>query len=64
MDYAKSVDVPCIKCDTLKKAMDKIQSNLKDKDVVLLSPASASWDQYKRFEDRGQEFKDLVNNLK
>ena len=44
--------------------MDKIQGNLMDKDVVLLSPASASWDQYKRFEDRGQEFKDLVNNLK
>ena len=29
-------------------------------DVVLLSPASASWDQYKECEVRGDEFKDLV----
>ena len=29
-------------------------------DVVLLSPACASWDQYDRFEDRGDEFKNLV----
>ena len=33
-------------------------------DVVLLSPACASWDQYKCFEDRGTEFKTIVNNLK
>ena len=33
-------------------------------DVVLLSPASASWDQYKECEVRGDEFCELVNNLK
>jgi UDP-N-acetylmuramoylalanine--D-glutamate ligase len=32
-------------------------------DTILLSPASASWDQYKKFEDRGDEFKELVNKL-
>ena len=31
-------------------------------DVVLLSPASASFDLYKNFEDRGHQFKDCVNN--
>ena len=31
--------------------------------VVLLSPASASFDLYKNFEDRGHQFKDCVNNL-
>ena len=36
---------------------------MKANDVVLLSPASASWDQYNRCEERGKEFKDLVNNL-
>ena len=32
-------------------------------DVVLLSPACASWDQYKCFEDRGTEYKKIVNGL-
>ncbi len=39
--------------------------NIKDYDVeiVLLSPAAASWDQYKKFEERGEEFKNIVNSL-
>jgi len=32
-------------------------------EVVLLSPACASWDMYESFEHRGKEFKKLVNNL-
>ena len=32
-------------------------------DTILLSPACASWDQYKNFEDRGNEFKKIVRNL-
>ena len=36
----------------------------KEGDVVLLSPASASWDQYKQCEDRGDEFKNYVLNSK
>ena len=31
--------------------------------VVLLSPACASFDQYKNFEDRGNHFKNLCKNL-
>jgi hypothetical protein len=32
-------------------------------DIVLMSPASASFDMYRNFEVRGRHFKDLVNAL-
>ena len=33
-------------------------------DVVSLSPASASFDMYKDFEDRGRHYKSIVTELK
>ena len=33
-------------------------------DTVLLSPACASWDMYKKFEDRGDDFRNCVTALK
>ena len=32
-------------------------------DTILFSPACASWDQYKNFEERGDDFKKIVSDL-
>ena len=47
----------------LPDAFTKIKEIAESGDVVLLSPASASWDQYKECEIRGAEFKKLVQDL-
>lgn len=47
----------------LKDGFDKAASIAKPGDVVLLSPGSASWDQYKECEVRGAEFKQKVYDL-
>jgi len=49
--------------NTLEEAVKTCYQMAEKGDVVLLSPACASWDQYKCFEDRGNEFKNIVNNL-
>ena len=60
----ESLNIKTIVVDNLKEAINEAYKNAVSHDVILLSPASASWDQYKCFEDRGTEFKEIVNNLK
>ena len=48
----------------MKEAVQLSHKLAKDGEVVLLSPACASWDMYKSFEVRGNDFKENVNNLK
>ena len=48
----------------LKDGFKDIKNIMENGDIVLLSPASASWDQYPECEVRGSEFKDLVKDLK
>jgi len=61
-DFANNNNVKCFSFFNLKMAMEEVKKNVIEGDIVLLSPASASWDQYKKFEDRGEEFKDIVLN--
>lgn len=50
-------------CDTLQEAIDVAKKSAKRGDVVLFSPASASFDMFKDFADRGRKFKKMVNDL-
>ena len=56
VDY---IDAESIK-DATRKAFDEAQAG----DIVLLSPANASWDMYPNFEVRGDEFIKTVEELK
>ncbi|HHT47089.1 MAG TPA: UDP-N-acetylmuramoyl-L-alanine--D-glutamate ligase [Firmicutes bacterium] len=48
----------------IKEAVLKAFSSASSGDTVLLSPACASWDMFKNFEQRGEEFKSAVSLLK
>ena len=63
-EYGDSVGIKTISFEKLVDAMNYINSVVEDGDTVLLSPASASWDQYKQCEDRGDEFRDIVKSFK
>ncbi len=52
-----------IKVETLKEAVEKCYENAEPGDAVLLSPACASWGMFKNYEERGDMFKEFVNNL-
>jgi UDP-N-acetylmuramoylalanine--D-glutamate ligase len=53
-------EVPHTMCGSLLMAVTKAAAMADDGDVVLLSPACASWDQFKSFEHRGEVFRQLV----
>ncbi|AWV46046.1 UDP-N-acetylmuramoyl-L-alanine--D-glutamate ligase [Hafnia alvei] len=49
--------------ETMEQAMRMIAAKVKTGDMVLLSPACASLDQFKNFEQRGDEFSRLAKEL-
>ena len=63
-EAAKLAGVPVIEVvNTLEEATKKAYAISKEDDIILLSPACASWDQFKNFEIRGDEFIRVVENL-
>ena len=48
---------------TLEQAITDAYEDAERGEVVLLSPACASYDQFRDFEDRGERFRELVAGL-
>lgn len=68
--HLKNVGIPFTKSHTLDVAVLEAHTMAQSErgqpggaGTVLLSPASASWDQFRNFEHRGEVFTDLVNAL-
>lgn len=63
LNEEKNIKVEIILVNSLKEAVCKAKEIAAKGDIVTLSPACASFDLYPNFEARGNEFKDLINNL-
>lgn len=62
-DFGDSLGIPTYLCNYIDKATKKAYEISEKGDVILLSPGSASWDQFKQCEDRGALFKEIANNF-
>ena len=52
-----------IKVNNMEEAVAKAREIAVEGDIVSMSPASASFDLYKNFDERGKHFKSIVNKL-
>jgi len=62
-EFCDTMNIECIVVDNLKEATELAYKNAVNGDIILLSPACASWDQFKDYEERGRLFKEYINNL-
>lgn len=60
--FSKSVDL-IVNTESMEDAIAAAQHFATEGDVVLLSPACASFDLFENYEERGQRFKQVVNSL-
>lgn len=62
-DFANKNQKEVYVLNTLEEATKKAYEKSEENDIILLSPACASWDQFDSFETRGNKFKEIVNKL-
>ncbi|MDR0858066.1 MAG: UDP-N-acetylmuramoyl-L-alanine--D-glutamate ligase [Oscillospiraceae bacterium] len=60
---AAGTSVPNKRCGDLAEAVRAASEAAEAGDIVLLSPASTSFDQFRNFEERGEKFRELVSIL-
>lgn len=63
LNLSTKYNIKAHKCSELKKAVIEISKNLKNNEVALLSPACASLDQFKSYAQRGEIFKQSIDEL-
>lgn len=59
----EDIELPVFEAQTLEEAVNIANKCATEGDVVFFSPASASFDMFKNFAERGEKFKEIVNNL-
>ncbi len=62
-DFFGSYGLPIADTHSMKECIDAARKMAKSGETVLLSPCCASFDLFKSYEDRGRQFKEIVNNL-
>ena len=65
-ELAKDPNVvyPIYRVSTLEQAVERARKIANPGEIILFSPASASFDMFKNFAERGEKFKECVNELK
>ncbi|MEA1879513.1 MAG: UDP-N-acetylmuramoyl-L-alanine--D-glutamate ligase [Campylobacterota bacterium] len=64
LTLANAFDIEVIEAKTIDKAIEEIDKRLTEESIALLSPASASFDQFKSYKHRGETFMNIVKDLK
>lgn len=64
IEISLNKQVNVVKVGSLKEAVQLAFAQAKPSEVVLLSPGCPSFDQFKNFEERGEMFKSIVQQLK
>ena len=59
----RDLDIPFTETMSMEEAAEQAFFQAKSGDAVLLSPACPSFDLYRGYEDRGNEFRKAVKNL-
>ncbi|WP_322900276.1 UDP-N-acetylmuramoyl-L-alanine--D-glutamate ligase [Poseidonibacter antarcticus] len=62
-NYCNEYNIEVENCKILKNSVIKINENLEDDSIGILSPAASSLDQFSSYAQRGKEFKELVLGL-
>ena len=63
-DAFKGIIPECLEADSMELAVSQALKIAKEGDVVLLSPACASFDLFKNYQERGERFREVVMDKK